>query len=165
METPSSLVWLLSPWGWLSIAAIAAGLEILLPGAFMIWLAAAALATAIVTMLFTLGAAWQMGAFAVFAFLAVLGSLQLKRRHPIASDDPALNRRGARLTEEYVTVVVAVAGGEGRVRLGDTVWTAQGPDAPVGARLVITGLSGNTLHVAPVPEQGTDGTVPSVPGN
>ncbi|MFA7439903.1 MAG: NfeD family protein [Sphingomonadaceae bacterium] len=152
METASPLLWLFSPWGWLSVAAVAAGLEILLPGAFMIWLAAAALATAIATLLLSLGVGWQMGAFALFAFLAVMASLQLKRRHPITSDDPALNRRGVRLVGEHVTVVVALAGGEGRVRLGDTVWTAHGADAPVGARLVVTGLSGNALQVSPVPE-------------
>ena len=149
MEPPGWTAPFFTPWGWLSLAAITAGLEILLPGAFMIWLSAAALATAITVGLLGIGWGWQLAAFAVFALAAVLASQRLKARNPITSDDPALNRRGARLVGESVMVVEPIVGGRGRVKLGDGEWIAQGPDAPAGTRMRITGADGAILTVAP----------------
>jgi membrane protein implicated in regulation of membrane protease activity len=44
----------------------------------------------------------------------------------------------------------AISGGRGKVRVGDTVWPAQGSDAAKGARVKITGNSGTVLIVEPV---------------
>ncbi|MGQ5702545.1 NfeD family protein [Sandaracinobacteroides sp. A072] len=139
-----------SPWGWLSLAAIMAGLEILLPGAFMIWLAAAALATALVVLLLPLGWGAHLVLFAVFAAVAVFLSLRLKRRRPIATADPALNRRALRLSGEVVLVTQAIEAGHGRVKLGDTEWSARGPDMPAGSHARIIGMDGATLLVEPL---------------
>ena len=50
--------WLpLSPWTWLAAAAVLAGLEIVSPGAFMIWLAGAAVGSALVAAVFD--PAWE----------------------------------------------------------------------------------------------------------
>ena len=66
---------------------------------------------------------------------------------PIASEDPNLNNRGARLTGEVVTVVEAIADGRGRVKVGDTEWSARGGDAAAGARVRVTGADGAVLLV------------------
>ena len=50
-------------------------------------------------------------------------------RNPVPSSDPLLNDRTARLIGQKVTVVEAIENGEGRVRVGDSVWAARGPDA------------------------------------
>ena len=55
-----------------------------------------------------------------------------------------------------VTVVVAIANGEGRVRVGDGVWSARGPDVAAGSRVRIHGADGNYLKVSPVPALGED---------
>ena len=55
-------------------------------------------------------------------------------RNPVASDDPLLNDRTARLIGQNVEVVTAIENGEGRVRVGDSVWSARGADAPAGTR-------------------------------
>ena len=44
-------------------------------------------------------------------------------------------------------MVEPISGGEGRVRVGDSVWTARGPDAPAGARVRIIRAEGATLWV------------------
>ena len=141
------LSFLFSPWGWLSVAAVAAGLEILLPGAYMIWLAAAAAATAATALVLNMTPEGQLAAFAIWIALSLVASRQMKRVRPIASDDPALNRPTARLLGQTAIVTQAIAGGRGRVKLGDGEWIAEGPDAEAGARVRIEGADGAILKV------------------
>ena len=115
--------WDLEPqWIWL-LAATALGIaELLVPGVFLIWLAAAAAVTGFVTLIFGIPLAFQ---FAVFALLS-LGMVWYGRRwyhnNPVESSDPLLNDRTARLIGRTVTVAAAIEHGEGRVRVGDSVW-------------------------------------------
>lgn len=137
---------LFTPWGWFILALVLAGLEIIAPGAFMIWLAGAALATGVLALL---GIGWQLQlvAFALLAVASVVVGRNFLRRHPTPSSDELLNRRGARLIGEVVTVVEAIEGGEGRVQVGDSPWLASGPDLPVGSRVRIYHVEGSKLHV------------------
>jgi hypothetical protein len=144
------LGFLFSPWGWLSLAAVFAAIEILLPGASMIWLAAAALGTAATVALLNVTIDGQLGAFALWILLALLAFRALKSRRPIQSDRPDLNHLGARVTGEIAVVTQAIEGGQGRVRLGDSEWLAVGPDAAAGARVTVVGADGARLKVAPM---------------
>jgi membrane protein implicated in regulation of membrane protease activity len=63
------------------------------------------------------------------------------------SDEPDLNARALQYVGRVVTVEQAIADGRGKVRVGDTVWNAQGTDAPQGARVRITGTNGTCLLV------------------
>ena len=56
---------------------------------------------------------------------------------------------GAQYIGREVLVEEAISGGRGKVRVGDTVWPAQGSDAAKGARVKITGNSGTVLIVEP----------------
>jgi membrane protein implicated in regulation of membrane protease activity len=141
------LTFLFSPPGWLSVGAVAAGLEILLPGAFMIWLAVAAAGTALTVAILNVAPDGQLAAFALWIGIALAGSRRLKRLRPITSDDPALNRPTSRLLGQSAIVTQPIAGGRGRVKLGDGEWIADGPDAPAGARVLIEGADGAILKV------------------
>ena len=46
-----------------------------------------------------------------------------------------------------VIVAEAIEGGRGRVRVGDTLWPAEGPDAPPGAEVRVTAAKGTVLVV------------------
>jgi hypothetical protein len=148
--TDTILGFLLSPWGWLSLAAIAALLEILTPGAYMIWIAAAAVATGLTVAAVPLTPDGQLGAFAIWIVVALLASRPLKRRKLLAGDGPGLNRLSDRVAGEIATVTEALVDGRGRVRLGDSEWPARGPDAPVGARVRVEGADGALLRVSPL---------------
>lgn len=65
----------------------------------------------------------------------------------MVSDDPNLNRRGHQLVGRAGVVVEPIVGGRGRVRLGDTLWTAEGDDAPEGATVRVTEARGTILMV------------------
>lgn len=134
-------------WLWLSIGVVLAAAEMIAPGFFLIWLAAAAIATGLITTFLPIGFAVQLALFATLSIGLVYVGRRWFRANPIESDDPMLNDRGARMVGEVVTVTEAIEGGSGRVKVGDSVWTANGPDTPAGARVRIVGVSGTNLKV------------------
>ena len=134
-------------WFWLVAGVVLAIAEILVPGFFMIWLAAAAIATGLIAMFIPIAMPFQVLLFAALAVAAVYAGRRWFVRNPIESTDPKLNDRGARLAGETVTVVQALSTGRGRVKVGDGVWIAKGPDAAVGANVRVTGSDGSTLLV------------------
>ena len=137
-------------WLWLIAAAILAIAELLVPGVFLIWLAAAAAVTGVGAMLFGPPVAFQFALFALFALAAVYLGRRTYVRNPVESSDPLLNDRAARLIGETVVVVEAIDHGRGRVKVGDGAWPARGPDAPEGSRVRVVGAEGGTLRVEPL---------------
>ena len=135
-------------WLWLLAAALLGILEIFLPGIFLIWMAAAAAITGIVAALLPIALPFQLALFGLLAIAAVYSGRRQYERNPVRSSDPLLNDRTARLVGENVLVVTAIENGEGRVKVGDSVWAARGPDAPAGSRMVVTGADGACLRVA-----------------
>jgi len=135
---------------WFAFAAILAIVELLLPGIFLVFIAAGAALTGVVVLLFPeLAIFAQVGIFAVASAVSVALGRRWYLKNPVESSDPLLNDRVARLIGEVVTVANPIVAGEGRVRVGDSEWTARGPDAPAGALVRITGARGNTLVVEP----------------
>ncbi|SOB87533.1 hypothetical protein SAMN06297144_2665 [Sphingomonas guangdongensis] len=141
----------LATW-WLVAAVVLGGAELLVPGVFLVFLAAAAAVTGAFLLLFPeLPVAAQLLSFAAWSAIAVWLGRKYYRENPVASADPLLNDRVARLLGQTVTVVQAIENGTGRVRVGDGEWLAHGPDLPAGARARITGGSGAALTVEPLP--------------
>jgi len=136
-------------WWWLLAAALLALVELVAPGIFSIWIAAAAAATGLAVMALPIPLAFQLALFALLSMAAVYAGRHWYERNPVKSADPRLNDRTARLIGQTVTVVGPIRGGEGRVRVGDGVWTARGPDAEEGALVRVTGAEGTCLRVEP----------------
>ncbi|MCE7797826.1 NfeD family protein [Sphingobium sufflavum] len=138
----------MTPWvGWMVFAVVLAIGEIVLPGIFLIWIAIAAAIAGGVAFLIPLPLPAQILVFALACLLATWAGRRWYRDNPVESSDPLLNDRAARLIGRQVTVVEPIVDGEGRVRLDDGTWTAVGPDAPLGARLVVVAAHGATLTV------------------
>lgn len=149
-----SLIEGLAPQWWWLIAAVALGiLELLAPGFFLVWMGAAAALTGVVVALVPMPLAWQLGLFVLLAFASVLAGRLYYARNPVPTSDPNLNARATRLIGRTVTVESAIENGQGRVRVGDGVWNARGPDAPAGASVVIVAADGTclTVEAAPTP--------------
>jgi membrane protein implicated in regulation of membrane protease activity len=137
-------------WLWL-IAAAALGIaEIVIPGAFLMWIGIAALITGLATLVLPLGVALQLSVFAVAAVASVFVGRNVLLRNPIVSSDPLMNDRGARLIGEIVTAVAPVDSSQGRVKVGDGVWSARGATAAVGERLRVVGIERGVLIVEAV---------------
>lgn len=137
-------------WAWLILGCILIIAEMLAPGFFLMWVGGAALLTGIVTWVLPIGSSAQFILFAVSAVVSIYAGRRWFARNDIISDDPNLNNRGARLIGEIVTVVGAIEGGSGRVKVSDGVWIAKGADAAVGAHVRITSVDGAVLKVEAV---------------
>ena len=134
-------------WLWLIGGVLLLILEVIAPGFFLVFLGAAAMATGLFTELFDLGTASQLALFALYAVIAVLVGRRFYANRHVDSSDPLLNDRGGRLVGKMVTVVAAVDDHGGRVRVGDSEWSARGGPAAIGERVRITGVDGNCLTV------------------
>jgi len=149
-----------SGWIWLIAAVLLAIAELIVPGVFLIWLGAAALVTGAIALAVPLTVPLELALFALTAGVAVVAGRSVMSRLPILSDDPLLNERTARLIGRRVTVVEPMTGGEGRVRVGDSIWSAIGADAPAGTLLEVIGADGGRLIVAPVDGQDSTAVEP-----
>jgi membrane protein implicated in regulation of membrane protease activity len=112
-----------------------------------LFIGAAAIATGLFTVLFDLGTASQLALFALYAVIAVMLGRRFYANRNADSVDPLLNDRAGRLIGRVVTVVEAVDDHDGRVRVGDSDWSARGGPAAAGERVRITGVDGNCLKV------------------
>lgn len=135
-------------WHWMILAAALAGLEILTPGFFFLWLGGAALLTGIIALIVP-GLGWdiQVLAFAVLSGASVLGWYRFRHKLVIKTDDSTLNRRGEQLLGQTATLSEPIVNGRGQVRIDDTVWRCEGADMPVGARVKVTSVHGAMLTV------------------
>ena len=138
-------------WIWLTLGVLLAGLEMLVPGVYLIWLGIAAIITGVLTGLLHLSLPAQVIDFVFLALIIAFSARRWLRESPSVSADPLLNRRGARMVGETAVVVQAIEHGSGRVHIGDSEWIAHGPDTAAGERVRIAGSQGATLLVEPLP--------------
>lgn len=136
-------------WVWAAVGLLLAALEMIVPGVYLIWLAVAALITAILTYTLDLSIAMQVIDFVFLSLIAVFSAKRFLRDKPIISSDPLLNNKGGRLTGEIAVVTDPIEHGSGRVHLGDSEWIARGADAKRGERVRVTGTDGAILLVEP----------------
>ena len=136
-------------WVWLTLGLVLAGLEMLLPGVYLIWLAVAAIITGVLTLAFDLSLPFQVVDFVFLSLIIAFSAKRFLRDKPIESADPLMNRRGARLVGETALVVQAIEHGSGRVKLGDSEWIARGPNIAAGERVRVCGSEGAILLVEP----------------
>ncbi|MGI8705580.1 MAG: NfeD family protein [Sphingomicrobium sp.] len=138
-----------SGWLWMIGGVLLLATEILVPGVFLVWIGIAALVTGLFAILFGIGVPGQLGLFALYSVIAVLVGRRFYAVPGTDSVDPLLNNRAASLIGRRVTVVTAVDEDSGRVRVGDSEWSARGGPGQPGERVRITGVEGNCLIVEP----------------
>lgn len=135
---------------WLILAGVLALTELLVPGIFLVFVAAGAALTGVVTLIIPeFALLFQVAMFVVATCGAVAIGRSWYARNPGESPDPQLNDRVARLVGQIVTVVEPIEAGRGRVRVGDGEWLACGPDAAAGTRVRIVGGKAGSLDVEP----------------
>jgi len=134
-------------WGWLVFAALLGIAEVLIPGVFLIWISIAAAITGLAALALPIALPFQFLLFAALSIAAVYAGRRWYVDNPVASTDPLLNDRTARLIGQTVTVVEPIVGGEGRVKVGDSVWSAVGAEAAVGTRVRVVAAEGTVLRV------------------
>jgi hypothetical protein len=138
----------LGPWAWVILGLALMGVELFAPGLFLIWLGLAALVTAGLTALFGLGWQASAGLFALLSIILVIAArLMLRRKAEEPGPSGQINALARDLIGRTVVLDEAIVNGEGRVKLGDTLWRAIGPDLAAGARVRIVAMAGTALRV------------------
>ena len=146
----AALITELGPWSWWILGLVFLGLEIVIPGVFLLWIGLAAIVVGTVSIPLWGTAFWgwqvQLLVFAVLAVaMAVLG--RRLTASSAESDQPMLNRRVEGLVSRTATLEEPIVDGKGRIRLDDTTWIVQGPDLPAGAKVRITTAKAGGLTV------------------
>ncbi len=137
-------------WLWLIGGVILLAAELIAPGFSLIFIGAAAIATGLLSVALGLPVTLQLASFAILAFVAArIGGRRFYASRYDYSADPLLNDRAARLLGKVVVVVEAIDSHGGRVRVGDSEWSARGKPAGVGERVRIVDVEGNCLKVEP----------------
>jgi membrane protein implicated in regulation of membrane protease activity len=150
MQTVLNVSASLGPWNWFIAAVILFILETIVPGVHFLWFGLAAVIVGLLSL--TMGFAWpaQLVAFALVSILSVFWIRRYVRPDVARSDLPDLNVRANQYIGRIVTVEEAIEGGRGKVRVGDTLWSAQGADLAAGSKVRVTGANGTVLVVAAV---------------
>jgi inner membrane protein len=139
----------LGAWSWMIAAAILFVLELLAPGIFFMWFGAAALVTGLIVFRYDITWQWQLLWFCGLSLASVLLANKYLRRHPLESERPLLNERGAQLIGKSFDLVDPIVNGRGSIHTGDTIWRVEGPELPQGARIKVVGVDGSVLKVEP----------------
>ncbi len=148
MDALSQLITQFGVWLWFALAIALFVLETIVPGIHFLWFGVSAAIVGLVALLLPIGWQWQLIVFAL-ASIATLFMVRRSSRADVATtDEPVLNVRGAQYIGRHVTVEDAIINGRGRVRVGDTVWSAEGEDAAQGSSVEVTGVNGTVLVVA-----------------
>ena len=90
---------------------------------------------------------WYVAAGAALQIADILIDFVWAHPSVMTTDQPELNRRAAQVVGRVVRVEEAITCGRGRVRIGDTLWTAEGLDAPAGAEVRVVAAEGTVLRV------------------
>jgi membrane protein implicated in regulation of membrane protease activity len=144
----------LTVWHWLGLGVILLTLEVAVGTFDLLWISIGAFLTALFAWIVPEPAGGWQGQLIFFGVVAVAflvsGRTLFKglRRQP--STHPNLNDRIASMIGKHGEAATTIEGGEGKVRVGDTVWLASQADEAViveGDQIIVSGAEGATLKV------------------
>lgn len=143
----SDLFSIADPWFWWIVAGVLLVGEMLMPGFFLLWLAAAAALTGVIDLVLGLGWEGEVMVFAALSLVLVLLSWKwVMASRQSQSDQPNLNQRHHAYVGRVVPLAQAIVHGSGKVRIEDALWDVDGPDLPQGAKVRISGVEGLRLR-------------------
>jgi membrane protein implicated in regulation of membrane protease activity len=133
---------------WATLALLLIAAETLAPGAFLLWMGFAAVVVFVAVLLVPgIPVLAQVAAFVVLSFVSIQVYRKWFRKAGRQSDQPLLNRRAQQNIGLVAPLDQAIAGGRGRIKLGDSFWTVEGPDLPAGTPVRVIAVDGMVLKV------------------
>lgn len=141
----------LGAWNWMALGLVLLGLEIVVPGIFLLWIGIAAIIVGALTLMIGDVAMWswqlQIVLFLILSLVSAYIGKKVMAKSEGVSDEPFLNQRAEQLVGRTATLAEPIAEGRGRIKLGDTQWRVSGPDLPVGAKVKVVSTDGSELSV------------------
>ena len=137
-------------WAWVIAAGLLGLAELHAPGSYLVWIALGAALTSAVHAAFGFSLEGQIGAFVIASAASCLaGYFVYRRLNTRRRGEAPLNQRSAAMIGGRGTVCEMFVNGSGKVRIGDSVWLAAGPDLVEGTPIVVSGVRGTRLVVEP----------------
>jgi membrane protein implicated in regulation of membrane protease activity len=116
-------------WAWIIAGAVMVGLEIILPGVYLLWIGLGALLVGLLlTLLPDLTTAWQMTLFSIAMLASISLGFTLQRRSRVSASASHLNQELEAMRGQHYTALGAFEAGRGRVRVGDGSYAAEASD-------------------------------------
>jgi hypothetical protein len=136
-------------WAWIVAGLALCAIEVIAPGAFLIWIGLAALAVGLASFAATMSLSVSLVLFAVLSVIFALFGRKVYGGVSQRSEGAALNDRARGLIGRTGLLEAPIGVEAGRLRFDDAHWRARGPELPVGARVKVTGVApdGSTLLV------------------
>lgn len=135
-------------WHWLILAVALIILEILMPGAYFLWMGISAAAVGGAMFIFPeMPLLTQILIFAVLSVITVMIYKTHKKKNPVVTDEPALNRRGEQYLGRNFTLTEPIVNGMGKVKVDDSTWKVTGADMEVGVTVRVVAIEGTTFKV------------------
>jgi len=138
-------------WHWIVLGLILFILEMLAPGAILMWFGAGAILVGGLLYVFPdISWEWQILIFSLVSVISIFAWKRLRKTSP--EDDTesgTLNQRGKALIGRKIPLVEAIENGVGRVQIDDTFWRVEGADLAKDALVKVVASDGATLEVEP----------------
>lgn len=136
-------------WSWWVLGLMLLALELVLPGFVLVWFGVAALLVGVLALVVD----WPVQTLALIWAGASIALLLVGRRwflrDDVRSAEPLLNDRAGRLIGRVFTLAEPLSENGGSLTVADGVWRITGPLLPAGTKVVVRGVQGTTLVVAP----------------
>ena len=133
----------ITAWQWMSLGVALLTVELMFPGIFMLWFGLSALITAGLVYGFCLP---NMLAITAFLIAGVAFSYLFYAKQN-ANAKFLVNNPKNKMVGQIMVLDEAIINGRGRVKIADGHWTVTGPDLPIGSRVKVVEVQGNTLTV------------------
>lgn len=133
----------MTAWQWMSFGIALLAFELMFPGIFMLWFGLSALITAALVYLFGLPSAV---AIVIFLIAGVALSFFISKKQNACAQF-LVNDSINKMVGKIIILDEPIINGRGRAKIADSHWTVTGPDFPVGTRVKVAEVQGNTLLV------------------
>ena len=135
-------------WHWIVLGFGLIALEVMVPGAFFLWVGITALIFGGLTLLFPLiPVAAQLAMFGALALLVTILGRKFVRFQGSAEAPSTLNRRGQQFVGQTIVLDSPIVNGQAHVTVADSKWRIKGPDLPAGSVVKVVDVDGNMLVV------------------
>jgi membrane protein implicated in regulation of membrane protease activity len=144
----------LTVWHWVGIGIVLMTIEVAVGTFDLLWVSIGAFLTALFALVVPLPAGGWQGQMVFFGIMAIAfvisGRTLFKGLRQRTTTHPNLNDRLANMIGQRGEAATSFDGGEGKVKVGDTLWLAKQADDTViveGDQVIIAGADGTTLKV------------------
>lgn len=132
-------------WFWFAAGLALCAVEVVAPGVFLLWFGLAALVVGLVTLWLPLGFAATLTLFAAAAFAFVLLGRAVYGGRTKGDDAYELNRGADEFIGQEFVLDSAIENGVGHIRVRDSIWRVEGPNAAAGTRVRVVSVANGVV--------------------